>query len=187
MWEEYHSMRAGDPQFDPARPVLASFAHQPFDIVGEVPIIEEPATRRVAELGAVAYEVVLHLLTRFFTHTDETDEQLEMLIGAAIGLMADVVRPLGNALAQLPVGPSYPDRTAGFSFPMHYQMGNFVPWREPAWALLHERMSFLFERCEQARAADEAPEVVHAAAEHVAGHSAKLRAHVPEEMRPAVG
>jgi hypothetical protein len=185
MWEEYHAMRDADPEFEPARPVMTAFTHQPFDRVDPVTLIEDPITHRVAELAAVSYEVVLHLLTRFFTHTDESDEQLATLIGAAIGMMADVVRPLGNTLAQLPVGPSHPDRTAGFAFPMHYQMGNFVPWREPAWALLHERMIFLFERCEQAREHESVPEVVHAAAEHVAGHATKVRAHVPDELRPA--
>ncbi len=185
MWEEYHALREADPGFEPARPVLPAFTHQPFDLETAVALIEEPATRRVAELATVGYELVLHLLTRFFTHTDETDEQLETLIGAAIGLMAGVVRPLGTTLATLPVGPSHPGRTVGFAFPMHYAMGNFVPWRAPAWALLHERITFLAERCDAARASDQMPRVVHEAGDHVLTHAEKVRSHVPAELQSA--
>ena len=53
-----------------------------------MPIIAEPRTRDVAELAALAYELVLQTLNRFFTHTDETDQQLGILIRVAVGLMA---------------------------------------------------------------------------------------------------
>jgi hypothetical protein len=116
-------------------------------------------------------------LTRFFTHTDETDEQLELLISTAFDLMGGIVRPLGHALTQLPVGSAAAERTAGFAFEMHYLMGNLVPWREPAWALLHERMAFLAARC----TGD--PEVVRAAGETAASLADKLAAHVPADLR----
>jgi hypothetical protein len=162
--------------------VIAAYTHQPFDIPTPVPIIGDPLTRRVAELGTVAYELVLHLLIRFFTHTNETNEQLGMLIGTAIELMADVVRPIGTMMTRLPV-PEHLGKTAGLTFQMHYAMGNFVPWRESAWALLHERMAFLLERCEHARAHDGTPDAVHEAGEKVGALTAKLAAHVPGEMR----
>jgi hypothetical protein len=187
IWDEFHSMREADPSFDPARPVLAAYTHQPFDIATPVPVVSDPLTHRVAELGTVGYELVLHLLTRFFTHTDETDEQLGMLIGIAIELMADVIRPLGTMLTRLPVGPEHPGSTAGFTFQMHYAMGNFVPWRESAWALLHERMIFLGDRCAAAREHDGAPEVVHAAGDRVGELTSKLAAHVPDGLRAAGG
>jgi hypothetical protein len=126
---------------------------------------------------------VLHLLIRFFTHTDETDEQLGMLIGTAIELMADVVRPIGTMMATLPVGPEHAGKTAGPTFQMHYAMGNFVPWRESAWALLHERMAFLVERCEHARAHDGMPDAIRNVGETVGALTTKLAAHVPDEMR----
>jgi hypothetical protein len=183
IWEEFHQLRDADPSFDPARPVVAAYTHQPFDIQAEVPIIGDPETHRVAELATVAYELVLHLLTRFFTHTDETDEQLGMLIGTAIDLMADVVRPLGTLMTRLPISPDHPGSTAGLAFQMHYSMGNFVPWRESAWALLHERMAFLHVCCGSAREQDGAPEVVHAAGDRVAELADKIGAHVPDELR----
>jgi Ferritin-like len=185
IWDEFHALREADPTFDPARPVTAAYTHQPFDISAPVPLVTDPLTHRVAELGTVGYELVLHLLTRFFTHTDETDEQLGMLIGTAIELMADVIRPLGTLLTRLPVGPEHPGRTAGLTFQMHYAMGNFVPWREPAWALLHERMTFLVSRCDAARGHEGAPEVVHTAGERVGELASKLAAHVPGDLRGA--
>ncbi len=129
IWDEYHALRAADPSFEPARPVLPAYTRQPFDIPAPLPVIAEPATARIAELAGFGYEMVLQLLLRFFTHTDETDEQLRILVDGAIDLMAGVVRPLGAALTRLPVGPAHPGRTAGFAFEMYYVMGNMVPAR----------------------------------------------------------
>ncbi len=185
MWEDFHALKQQDPSFEPARPALASYTHQPFDIPEPMPVITDPLSHRIAELGTVGYELVLHLLTRFFTHTDETDEQLGTLIGTAIELMADVIRPLGTILTTLPVGPEHPGKTAGLTFQMHYAMGNFVPWRESAWALLHERMAFLVDRCEHAGSHDGAPEAVHTAGERAGALTAKIAAHVPDELRSA--
>jgi Ferritin-like len=183
IWEEYHALKEHDPSFEPARPVIAAYLRQPFDIPTEVPLITDPLTHRVAELGTIAYELVLHLLTRFFTHTDESDEQLEGLISTAIELMAGVIRPLGTAVTRLPAGPEHPGRTAGLTFQMHYAMSNFVPWREPAWALLHERMTFLATRCDAACGHEDAPPVVNDAGQRVRVFTERLAAHVPAELR----
>ena len=176
MWEEYHALRERDPSFDPARPVLAAYGRQPFDILTPMPIITDPLAHRVAELASVAYELVLHLLTRFFTHTDETDEQLQTLTDGAIGLMADVVRPLGTALTQFPVGPEHEGKTAGFAFEMYYRMGNFVPWRPSAWALLHERTSALATMCADASEHDGAPGAIGNAGDRTVAITAALAA-----------
>ncbi len=111
------------------------------------PILTHPQAFAVADLFNVGYELTLHVLTRYFTHTDETPEQLSTLSGAAIGLMTGVLRPLGIALSKLPAGPEYPDRTAGAAFEMYYPMGNVLPWREPAWLIILERMRTLADRC----------------------------------------
>ena len=176
MWDEYHALRERDPSFDPARPVQAAYGRQPFDIPTPMPIITDPLAHRVAELTSVAYELVLLLLTRFFTHTDETDEQLQTLTDGAIGLMADVVRPLGTALTQLPVGPEHEGKTAGFAFEMYYRMGNFVPWRPSAWALLHKRTSALAAMCANASEHDEAPGAIGDAGDRTVAITAALAA-----------
>jgi hypothetical protein len=183
MWEEYHALRERDPSFEPARPVLPAYARQPFDIAQPMAIISDPVARHIAELAAVAYELVLQLLTRFFTHTDETDEQLATLTDAAVGLMADVVRPLGTALSTLPIGSEHEGNTAGFAFEMYYRMGNFVPWREPAWVLLYERTSLLAEMCNDASKHERAPSVVVDARDRVASIAETLAPGVPPELR----
>jgi hypothetical protein len=91
--------------------------------------------------------------------------------------MGDVIRPLGHALTRLPVDLAADRRNAGFAFEMHYLMGNFVPWRQPAWALLRERTAFLAEKCTND------PDVVRTAGEKAASVADKLAAHVPAELR----
>jgi hypothetical protein len=112
----YHDLRQGDRSFEPVRPVLPAYTRQPFGIAAPQPIITDPLTHRVAEVAVMAYELVLPLLNRFFTHTDETEQQLSTLIGAAISMMGGVLRPLATTLPTLPAGPPHQGRTAGFAF-----------------------------------------------------------------------
>ena len=69
-------MRQADPTFEPARPVLAATSASRSTSPTPRPVITDPQARQVAELAGLAYELTLHVLLRFFTHTDETDEQL---------------------------------------------------------------------------------------------------------------
>jgi len=139
----------------------------------------------VAELFNLGYEVLLQVLTRFFTHTDETDEQLDALVQGAFGLMTGVLKPLGTALTRLPMGPGNPGRTAGAAFEMYYQMGNFVPWRKAAWVLLSERAAMLSRQCAETATRDGAPAAVSSAATTAAAISEQLARHVPQDLRPA--
>jgi hypothetical protein len=91
--------------------------------------------------------------------------------------MGGIIRPLGHTLTQLPVGPGADARNAGFAFEMHYLMGNFVSWRQPAWALLRERITFLAEKCTND------PDAVRAAGAKAASVADKLAAHLPAELR----
>jgi hypothetical protein len=184
IWNEYQTLRKQDPSFEPARPVMPAFTQQPFDLDEPVPQPTDPVTREVAELFNLGYEVLLQVLTRFFTHTDETDEQLDVLVQAAFSIMAGVLRPLGTALTRLPVGPGNPGRTAGAAFQMYYQMGNFVPWRNAAWVLLSERAAMLSRQCARAGTRDGVPEAVRSAATTAAAISEQLAGHVPPDLRP---
>jgi ferritin-like protein len=185
IWNEYQKLREQDPSFEPARPVMPAFTQQPYDIAEPQPQPTEPLTREVAELFNLGYEVLLQVLTRFFTHTDETDEQLDVLVQAALGIMAGVLKPLGTALTRLPMGPGNPGRTGGAAFQMYYQMGNFVPWRNAAWVLLSERAAVLSRQCAQCVTQDGVPEVVRPAAGAAAGISEQLAGHLPQDLRPA--
>jgi hypothetical protein len=64
-------------------------------------------------------------------------------------------------------------------------MGNFVPWRDAAWALLAERAGVLAAYCADAVRRGGAPESVSAVAVSAAGIAARLAAHVPPGLRPA--
>jgi hypothetical protein len=183
IWEEYAKLTEADPAFKPAFPVIPAFTRQPYDITEPQPLLTDPLTLAVAEVFNLGYEVLLQALNRFFTHTDETDEQLRILVGAAFGLMAGVLRPLGRTLPRLPAGPGHPGRTAGPTFEMYYQFGNFVPWRGPAWALLSERATMLATRSADAADVPGAPAAVNDAATAAAGIAAQLLAQVPEELR----
>ena len=54
--------------------------------------------------------------------------------------MGGVLRPLGNLITTLPVGPEHPGRTAGPSFELFYEDDDLLPHRESAWVLLEERV-----------------------------------------------
>ena len=185
--QEFDALREADPSFEPARPVLATFLRQPFDIPTPRPVITDPQARQVAELAGLAYELILQVLLRFFTHTDETDAQLGTLVSAAIGLMGKVLHPLGTELTTLPVGPAHPGHTAGFAFEMYYVMGNMTPHREPAWALLAERARILAHRCREMAAAGHDGAhfgAMSAIAEQAQTVADSLSAEVPEALRP---
>ena len=184
IWEEYRQLRSQDPAFDPARPVTPAFTRQPFDIAEPQPLLTEPFTRTVAELFNLGYEMLLWLLTRFFTHTGETDEQLDALTGGAFALMAGVLAPLGRTLTRMPAGPGHPGRTAGPAFEMYYQMGNFIPSRGAAWAVMSERAAMLAARCADVASRDAAPASIAPVAKTAADVAARLASHVPPALRP---
>jgi len=164
---------------------MPAFTEQPFDIDEPQPQPSDPVTRQVAESFNLAYEVLLQMLTRFFTHTDETNEQLDALVHASFGVMAGVLMPLGTALTPLPMGLANPGRTAGAAFQMYYKMGNFVPWRHAAWVLLCERATELARQCAELAARDGVPETVSSVAATAARISQQLAGHVRPDLRGA--
>jgi hypothetical protein len=184
VWSEYLDLKAADPSFEPARPVQPAFVKQPYDVVAPQTLVTDVATRAVAELFNLAYEAVLQTLTRLFTHTDETDAQLETLAGSAIRLMSGVLRPLGQTLTQMPLGDDHPGRTTGPSFEMYYPMGNFVPWRESAWAVLTERVRVLADRCEAVTKRHDVPSTMAGVAAPAREIAANLAAEVPRDLLP---
>jgi hypothetical protein len=173
--EEYQELKRLDPSFEPARPVVPAVVRQPAEVDEPLPVIDDPHTAQVVDVFNIAYEIVLQALTRFFTHTDETDEQLEILADVAVGMMYTVLGSLGEVVTLLPAGPSHPGRTAGPSFELFYQMGNFIPWRDAAWSCLAERLDLLAVRCQELGADAATPTGVAKAGGRVASFAAKLR------------
>ena len=103
--DEYLAMKAADPAFEPARPVVAARVRPgEGDAIG--PLITDPVRAKVADLSNVVYEVLLLLLYRLLSRIDETDEEATTLANVAVGLMFQGVGPVGRVLSMLPVGPS---------------------------------------------------------------------------------
>lgn len=139
---DYLTMRKENPSFEPARPVLAACVRQPVD-GAKGPQVTHPATGRVLDAFNVAYEVILYAIARYLGHGSESNQQLSTLADVAVGLMIDVIKPLGELATTLPVGDDYPDKTAGPSFELFYGSGYLLPHREAAWTLLQERLEDL--------------------------------------------
>src|SRR5919106_530611 len=137
--EEYRRMIAANPAFDPVRPVMFAKVRR-----GEhddsIPLIGDRVTSQCTDLFNVGYEILLQILERYFAHTEENDGQLATLAHAAVTLMGGVLRPLGELITTLPIGPEHPGRNAGPSFELFYEDDDLVPHRESAWALLEERL-----------------------------------------------
>ena len=112
MLDEYVELRAANPDFEPARPVLLAHVREPSS-GAEVTLIEDPFTARLADLLNATYEVLLQLLSRYFANSGETPEQLATLADVAVTLMFATIKPLGSVVARLQVGPSHPGRHRG--------------------------------------------------------------------------
>jgi CDGSH-type Zn-finger protein/truncated hemoglobin YjbI len=150
MLDEFQTMRAANPDFDPVRPVIAVNV-RPSEHV-DVPLITDPVTAHCTDLFNVAYEVLLQTLERYFAHTEESDAQLATLADLTIGLMFRVIKPLGDLITTLPAGPDYPGCTAGPSFELFYETDYLMPHRAAAWALLEERLREAADYAERVRA-----------------------------------
>jgi hypothetical protein len=148
--DEFFDLRDADPGFEPSRPVLAACVREREDGV-PVPIITDPFTSRCVDLMNAVYEMILQLLARYFAHTDETDDHLGVLAEVSVGLMKNVVKPLGGLVTRLPVGPEHPGATAGPTFELFYGVDYLLPHRDAAWAVMEERMRLLAELATQCR------------------------------------
>jgi hypothetical protein len=137
--DEFLELRQADPGFEPARPVIAANVRpQPTGVV--VPLITDPGTTRAMDLLNVVYEVLLQLLSRYFAHTDESPEQLQVLADVSVGLMYTAIKPLAAVVTVMPVGAAHPRVTAGPAFELFYQVDYLLPHRAAAWVLMEERL-----------------------------------------------
>jgi hypothetical protein len=137
--EEYRRMLSANPAFDPVRPVMFATVRRS-ERDDSIPLIGDRVTSLCTDLFNVSYEILLQILERYFAHTEETDAQLGTLANATVTLMGGVLRPLGDLITTLPVGPEHPGRTAGPSFELFYEDDDLLPHRESAWVLLEERV-----------------------------------------------
>ncbi|MBV8528447.1 MAG: hypothetical protein JOZ75_09040, partial [Candidatus Dormibacteraeota bacterium] len=140
VFNEYVEMMKEQPDVVVTRPVLPVLVREPES--GEpVDVITDLVTARVADLGNVAYEVLLQLLYRLLCHVDESDEQIKTLADVGVQMMFDVIEPLADILTTMPVGAEHPGRTAGPTFELFYQPDYLLPHRRAAWLLMAEHLA----------------------------------------------
>jgi Ferritin-like len=136
--QEYRQLQEQDPSFEPARPAVAAYVRPPSD-TSHFRLISDALTAEISELFNASYQVLLQVLIRYFIHGTEDDEELTTLSNVAVDVMFQLIKPLGELLTKLPVGPDLPGKMAGPSFEM-YRSGNILPHRYGAWTVLHERL-----------------------------------------------
>jgi hypothetical protein len=183
--DEYVTLLSAESAFRPARPVLAANVRA-HERGLSVPLITERFTAQCVDLFNVSYEVLLLVLQRHFAHAEETDAQLGALSQVALGLMFDVIKPLGQVITRLPVGGDYPGMTAGPSFELFYESDYILPHRQAAWLILEERLRDTRVFCERlcADVGDDS-EALRAVASSLEKYAAILRGdHVSDRSGP---
>jgi Ferritin-like len=142
MLEELDRELNTDKQFQPARPVVNNPVVSTENIV-------HPATIAAMNLFDAAYEIMLMLLIRIFSHIDETAaEVLALQRIAFFPMMTMVIRPLGEVLTQMPTTTEQNiNATAGPNFAVARDL-TLLPHKQPAWIYLHERLQELATDCQ---------------------------------------
>jgi nitrite reductase/ring-hydroxylating ferredoxin subunit len=178
---EYLEFKRRDPDFEPARPVMAAWVRPPSGTnLSDPTLITDPTTAGVADLFNATYEVLLQMLVRFFAHTEETEEELRTLSRTAVGAMSLLIKPLGQLLTTLPVGAELPGKTAGPTFEF-YRTSYLLPHRHAAWVLMHERLLELGDYCARLSARSSASAELTTIGEHFRKLAATLAQHIDRE------
>lgn len=128
--------------FNPVRPVVPNPMTRYYGDATGGTILTDELTHNVADLYNVSYDTMLLMLLRFFAHTDEAEDELQILSRATLRLMASVLRPLGEALTKMPAGGSNVPQTAGPGFGYNRDV-HLLPHKESAWIFFAERLQQL--------------------------------------------
>ncbi len=139
------SAAAAKKTFDPVRPVLSNPMTRFYDDTTGGNVITDPLAHEVADLFNTAYDTMLLMLLRFFAHGEETEDELRLLARGTLRIMASVLRPMAEALMQMPAGPEYPGKTAGPGFGYNRDV-HTLPHKESAWVFFLERIMLLVTR-----------------------------------------
>ena len=159
---EYEKLKAEDPSFEPARPVVSNpYTYLPSDL-GDgqlVNLIDEPTSVNMCNLFDGCYEVLIQMLARFFAHNEESEAELKVLADTTTNMMVDVITPLGEAITALPASPSLPGLNAGPSF-RFFRDVHTLPHKPAAWVLFRERLAELSAYCTVLGSEEDALEVI---------------------------
>jgi hypothetical protein len=175
--EEYLAIRAEDPSFEPAHPVVAAGVRPVEEVTPDI-LITDPITAAVSDLFNLIYDLLLQMIVRYFAFGHETDEQLKVLADVTVGLMFTAIKPLGLLLATMPVGPEHPGRTAGANFQLAYRASFLLPHRRLAWIRFTERLDEIADFANGTDAAPDARQVLDEVATRLRSFAERLRIHI---------
>ena len=160
--QEYEAILLEEPDFEPARPVIANpYAMRPSDLATspDISLIDNPLSADVCNLFDGCYELMIQILGRLFVHAGETEDELQDLSRTGARIMVEVLEPLGSAITLLPAGPSHPGLNAGPSFRL--SRGATIPTSKAAARLIfQERLSELASYCRLLQSEKGAPVVL---------------------------
>lgn len=137
VFKEFMESRRSNPDFRPTRPVVAAYSRPPAG-ADNFTTIDDPFTSDVADLFNASYSLAIQVLSRFYIHGRDRPEELRALADAAVGMMSQVIKPLGVTLTSLPVGDRLPGVNAGPSFELQNK-GYLLPYAKEAFMVLQER------------------------------------------------
>ena len=138
IFKDFMETKKQFPDFRPTRPVVAGFVRPPLGVENPT-LITDGFTSKVADLFNASYGMVILLLSRFYIHEKERSAELQTLADTAVGVMEDVLSPLGILLTSLPIGSRLPGITAGASFELQSRE-YILPHRNEAFMVLQERL-----------------------------------------------
>lgn len=139
--------QAEEPDFEPARPVLANPLTRPHSEVTGGQFITDRLAGQICELHNGVYATMLLMLLQYFAFAGEPEDARMELRATIRRLMSAVIRPLGEVLTELPAGPEHAGKTAGPSFELYGAISAPVdPAR--AWLLFGERLADQAEVCD---------------------------------------
>ena len=147
--DEYRALLEADPKFQPARPALTNpYSIPPIDhqMTELYTVLDNPETADISNLFDGCYELMIEMLGFVFVHAGDSEAATMQLADTTVGIMAEVLLPLGSALTRLPAGPSLPDQVAGPSFRLSRSM-SIPTGRRAAWAVFQERLHELAAYC----------------------------------------
>ena len=173
--------KANGTTFDPVRPVVPNPMTRFYDDTAGGNVITNPLTHEVADLFNAAYDTMLLMLLRFFAHLDESEEELRLLSRGTLRLMASVLRPLGEALTQMPAGPEFAGKTAGPGFGYNRDV-HLLAHKISAWVFFLERIRELVERTTSLANAGEVPPQIQEAAAALQSIREHLVEYLPQQF-----
>ena len=147
--QEYAALLAEDRDFQPARPVLTNpYSIPPIDSTDtdSIALIDDPVTGDLSNLFDACYEVMLQMLGHVFLHAGGSEAEAALMADTTVGLMAEIIGPLGRSMTARPAGRSHPGNNAGPGF--RISRGASSPTHATAARIVfHERLTELAAYC----------------------------------------